>query len=194
LGYLTGKVSAQKLNVGLNLPLLLTVSILPDIDLLLRFIQHRGPTHSLITAVVFMTPFLFAYGKSAVPYFIALASHSLIGDFFTGGTKLFWPFSTGWFGALNIDVGSLVNASLELILFVVSLVVIFESGDWRKIVEPNNYNLILFLPFMATLGPMLFLGRGSESALPLLLVIPSLFWLVMFTYSIIADLRRKIGS
>ena len=117
--------------MGVNLPLLLTVSILPDIDLLLRFIQHRGPTHSLIMAVVFMTPFFFVYGKVAVPYFVALASHWLIGDFFTGGTRLFWPFSTSLFGAFNIDVGSLVNASVELILFVVSLVVLFKSGDLR---------------------------------------------------------------
>jgi membrane-bound metal-dependent hydrolase YbcI (DUF457 family) len=188
---LTGKASAQKFKVGLNLPLLLAVSILPDIDLLLRFIQHRGPTHSLIMAVGFMAPFFFAYGKSAVPYFVALISHSMIGDFFTGGTQLFWPFSTSVFGALNIDVGSLVDASVELILFVVLLIVLFKSGDLRKIMEPNNHNMVLILPFMATLGPMLFLGRGSESALPLLLVIPSLFWLAIFAYSIIADLRMK---
>ena len=138
-----------------------------------------------------MTPFFFAYRKAAVPYFVAIISHSLIGDFFTGGTQLFWPFSTTWYGALNINVGSFVNASLELILFVVSLGVLFKTGDLRKIVEPNNYNKVLFLPFMAVLVPMLQLGRGSENALPSLLVIPSLFWLAMFAYSIVADLRMR---
>ena len=191
LGYLTGKASAQKLKVSLNLPLLLTVSILPDIDLALRFLQHRGPTHSLITAVVFMTPFFIAYRKKVVPYFVALVSHSLIGDFFTGGTELFWPISTASYGALNINVTSFVNASAELVLFVVMIAVLIKAGDLRKIVEPNNYNIVLFLPFMAVLVPMLQLGRGSESALPLLLIIPSLFWLAMFAYSVIADLRMK---
>jgi membrane-bound metal-dependent hydrolase YbcI (DUF457 family) len=191
IGYLTGKASAQKLKVRLNFPLLLTASILPDIDLLLRFLQHRGPTHSLITALMIMTPFFFAYRKAAVPYFVAIISHSLIGDFFTGGTQLFWPFSMTWYGALNINVGSFVNASLELILFVVSLGVLFKTGDLRKIVEPNNYNKVLFLPFMAVLVPMLQLGRGSENALPSLLVIPSLFWLAIFAYSIVADLRMR---
>jgi membrane-bound metal-dependent hydrolase YbcI (DUF457 family) len=191
LGYLTGKASAQKLTVSLNLPLLFTVSILPDIDLLLRFIQHRGPTHSLITAFVFMTPFFIAYRKRVIPYFVALVSHSLIGDFFTGGTQLFWPISTASYGAFNINVTSFVNASAELILFVVMIAVLFKAGDFRKIVEPNNYNMVLFLPFMAVLVPMLQLGRGSESALPSLLIIPSLFWLAMFAYSVIADLRKK---
>jgi membrane-bound metal-dependent hydrolase YbcI (DUF457 family) len=137
-----------------------------------------------------MTPFFFAYRKAAVPYFAAVVSHSLIGDFFTGGAQLFWPFSTTWYGALNIDVASFVNASLELILFAVSLAVLFKTGDLRKIVEPNKYNMVLFLPFMAVLGPMLQLGRGSEYALPSLLVVPSLFWLAMFAYSIVANLRK----
>lgn len=166
--------------------MLLTAAILPDMDLILRFLEHRGPTHSLITALVLMTPFLFAYRKAAVPYFAALVSHSLIGDFFTGGTQLFWPFSTTWYGALNINVASSVNASLELILFVVSLGALFKTGDLRRMVKPNKYNMVLFLPFMAVLGPILQLGRGSEYTLPSLLLIPSLFWLALFAYSIVA--------
>ena len=79
---------------------------------------------------------------------------------------------------------------MELILFVVSLAVLLKTGDLRKIVEPNKYNMVLFLPFMAVFGPMLQLGRGSEYALPSLLVIPSLFWLAIFAYSIVADLRK----
>ena len=186
-----GKASAQKLKVHLNLPLLLTVCILPDIDLILRFLEHRGPTHSLITALVLTAPFFFTYRKAAVPYFAAVVSHSLIGDFFTGGAQLFWPVSTTWYGALNINVSSSVNASLELILFVISLGVLVKTGDLRRIVEPNKYNMILFLPFMAVLGPILQLGRGYEYALPSSLLIPSLFWLALFAYSIVANLQKR---
>jgi membrane-bound metal-dependent hydrolase YbcI (DUF457 family) len=137
-----------------------------------------------------MIPFFIVYRKTAVPYFVALLSHSLIGDFFTGGTQLFWPFSTATIGVFNIEVGSLLNASAELTLFAISLAIMFKAGDLQKLVEPKNYNAVLFLPAMAVLAPMLLLGRGSESSLPLLLVAPSLFWLAMFAYSIIADLRK----
>lgn len=103
------------------------MSVLPDIDLLLRFIQHRGPTHSLITAFAFMTAFFIAYRKRVILYFVTLVSHSSIGDVFTGGTQLFWPISTVYYGAFNIDVASFVNASAELILFVVTIAVLFKT-------------------------------------------------------------------
>jgi membrane-bound metal-dependent hydrolase YbcI (DUF457 family) len=190
IGYLAGKASARKLEVQLNMPLLLTASVIPDIDLLLRFLDHRGPTHSLITIFVLTVPFLILYRKTAVPYFVALASHSLIGDFFTGGTQLFWPLSTEWYGALNIDVTSLTNALLELVLFFVSVAVMFKTGDLRKIAK-DKYKISLLLPFGAILGPMLAVGRGSELALPLLLAIPSLFYLATLAYSIVVGKFRK---
>jgi membrane-bound metal-dependent hydrolase YbcI (DUF457 family) len=190
IGYLTGKVSARQLGVQLNMPLLLTASVIPDIDLLLRFLDHRGPTHSLITIIALTVPFLILYGKTAVPYSVALASHSLIGDFFTGGTLLFWPLSTTWYGALNIDVNSLTNALLELLLFFISIALMFKTGDLRKIVK-DKYKIALLLPFGAVLGPMLTVGRGSEYALPLLLVFPSLFYLAVFVYSMVVGSARK---
>jgi membrane-bound metal-dependent hydrolase YbcI (DUF457 family) len=190
IGYLTAKASARKLKVQLNMPLLLTASVIPDIDLLLRFLQHRGPTHSLITIIALTVPFLILYRKTAVPYSLALASHSLIGDFFTGGTQLFWPLSTEWYGALNIYVRSLTNVLLELFLFIVSIVVMFKSGDLGKIAK-DKYKIALLLPFGAVLGPMLAVGRGSELSLPLLLVVPSLFCLAIFAYSMLLGKLRK---
>jgi membrane-bound metal-dependent hydrolase YbcI (DUF457 family) len=174
----------------LNLPLLLTVSILPDIDLVLRFVEHRGPTHSLVTAAVLMIPFFIVYRKTAIPYFAALLAHSLIGDFFTGGTQLFWPFATTTIGTNSIEMGSLLDASIELTLFVISLAIMIKAVDLRRLVKPKNYNAVLFLPAMAVLAPLLAVGRGSESSLPALLIAPSLFWLAVFAYSVIADLRK----
>ena len=190
IGYLTGKASATKLKLQLNMPLLLAVSVIPDIDLLLRFLQHRGPTHSLITIIALTVPFIIIYRKTAVPYFVALASHSLVGDFFTGGTQLFWPLSAEWYGALNIDVNSLTNALLELALFSVSTVVMFKTGDLRKIAK-DKYKMALLLPFGAVLGPMLAVGPGSEVSLPILLVVPSLFYLAIFAYSMMVGKLRK---
>ncbi len=184
IGYLLGKASASKLKLQLNMPLLLTASIIPDIDLALRFLTHRGPTHSLITIIALMVPFLIVYKKTAVPYFVALLSHSLIGDFFTGGTQLFWPLSNEWYGVLNINVASLTNALLELALFSVSVAVMFKTGDLRKIVK-DKHKIVLLVPFGAVLIPILAIGRGLASALPLLLVIPSLFYIAVLGYSML---------
>ena len=131
LGYLIGRGSAKFAQVKVNLPLLLLASVLPDIDLLLRFLMHRGPTHSLITLTVLMIPFFAVYRKQAIPYFAALLSHVLIGDFFAGGNELFWPLSQGWFGALNLEVHSLPNVLLELGLFLLTVPIMFKLGDLK---------------------------------------------------------------
>src|SRR5512135_1575536 len=99
LAYLLGKGSSKPLHVKFNVPLLLVLSILPDIDIVYDFITgsdlHRGPTHSIVVAVLAFIPFLIIYRKKAIPYFLALISHSLIADFLIGGQlQLFWPFST----------------------------------------------------------------------------------------------------
>jgi len=91
LGYIFGKTSSKLAKVKVNLPLLLASSVLPDVDLLLRFLTHRGPTHSILTITVLMIPFFVVYRKKTIPYYAAILSHILIGDFFTGGIQLFWP-------------------------------------------------------------------------------------------------------
>ncbi len=190
IGYLAAKASARPLKIQLNMPLLFTASVIPDVDLLLRFIHHRGPTHSLLTIIVISLPFLIYYRKAAVPYVIALTSHSLIGDFFTGGTQLFWPLSQEWIGAINIDVTSLADSLIELALFFISIALMFKTRDLNKVVT-DKYKIALLLPFGAVLGPMLAAGRGPEYALPLLLAAPSLFYLTLFAYSMLSGKLRK---
>jgi membrane-bound metal-dependent hydrolase YbcI (DUF457 family) len=169
------------------MPLLLAASVIPDVDLLLRFLDHRGPTHSLITIAVLMIPFLLYYGKAAIPYAVALASHSMIGDLI-GGTQLFWPLSTRLYGAVTLDVKGSFTVTLELILFIISLALMLKTRDLQRITT-SNYRTVLLLPFGATIGPLLAVGRGPEYALPTLLIIPSLFYLAIFTYSMI--IRRR---
>ena len=171
--------------------MLLAASVLPDVDLLLRFLMHRGPTHSLITITVLMIPFFVAYRKQAIPYYAALLSHILIGDFFTGGVELLWPLSHSWFGALNLEVTSLPSVVTELVLFVLTLPVMYKLGDLQTLLRYNSKSWALIIPLGAILGPLLSIGRGQENALPLLLVIPSLFYIVLFSYSLIVWLKGK---
>ncbi|MBT0158693.1 hypothetical protein G4O51_01775 [Candidatus Bathyarchaeota archaeon A05DMB-2] len=191
LGYLSGTASSRLSKVKTNLPLLLVVSVLPDIDLIFRFLQHRGPTHSLITFTVLMAPFFLIYRKRAVPYYVALLSHSFIGDFFTGGVELFWPLSHSWFG-VDIGVTSLTNVAIELALFAVTLALMVGTRDILSLLHSGNHNLVLFIAFGAVLGPMLQFGRGYEQFLPTLLIAPSLFYLGLFIYSMSIELWSKI--
>jgi membrane-bound metal-dependent hydrolase YbcI (DUF457 family) len=174
-----------------NLPLLLAASVLPDVDLFLRFLMHRGPTHSIITITILMIPLFIIYRKQAAPYYAGLLSHVLIGDFFTGGTQLFWPLSQNLFGALNIDVTSLTNAIVELGLFLITIPIMCKQGDLQSLLKPLNKNWALIIPLVAVLGPLISVGRGTESALPPPLIAPSLFYLGLFTYSILIELRTR---
>ena len=136
LGYLTGKTTSKALKVNLNMPLLFLASIIPDVDLVLQafmpnLITHRVETHSIITLTVAMIPFLIIYRKRALPYYVALLSHPLIGDFFTGGVGLFWPFTDKIYGITTIDVTSPISISAELILFAVSLFIMIYSKDLK---------------------------------------------------------------
>ena len=99
LRLLDGEAASKLLDVRINVPLLFLASILPDIDLILG-LEHRGPTHSLIVYAVLFEPVSWFYGKRVVPFFVALAQHSLLGDLLTsGGVQVLWSAVYERFGA-----------------------------------------------------------------------------------------------
>ncbi len=194
MGYLAGKGSSKLAKVKVNLPLLLAASVLPDVDLLLRFLTHRGLTHSLIIITALMIPFFVVYRKQAIPYYAALLSHILIGDFFTGGIQLFWPLSQTKFGILNLNVSSCADVTVELALFLVTLPIMYKLGDLQTLLKPHNKNWVLVIPFVAVLGPMLSLVKNSMITPLSLLFVPSLFYLGLFAFSILVDLRSTLNK
>jgi membrane-bound metal-dependent hydrolase YbcI (DUF457 family) len=194
LGYLFGKGTSKLANVALNLPLLLATSVLPDVDLLFRFLMHRGPTHSIITISVLMIPFFIIYRKQALPYFAAMLTHVLIGDFFTGGVTLFWPLSHNIFGAFNFEVTSLSIEIVELVLFFLVVPIMYKMGDLQTLLKPYNKNWVLIIPLCSVIGPLISFGRGQEGSLPTLLILPSLFCIAIFAYSLLIWLRAGINQ
>jgi membrane-bound metal-dependent hydrolase YbcI (DUF457 family) len=138
-----------------------------------------------------MIPFFVVYRKQAIPYYAAMLSHILIGDFFTGGIELFWPLSHNLFGALNFEVTSMPIAITELILFLLTVPFMYKLGDLKTLLKPNNKNWTLVIPLAAVIGPLFSLGRGQESGIPALLVIPSLFYIGLFTYSLFIWLKWR---
>lgn len=185
LGYISGKVTSKILNVNVNIPLLFLVSVLPDIDLLIPGLKHRGPMHSVIVfCLIFLPTFIF-FKKRAVPYFVALIQHLLIGDYLTGDIQLLWPITTNWYG-LGIGITSLTNISIEWILFLTSLTIMFKTKDVWLLFQQHPSNMILAIPVLTVLLPTLL---SFPLHVPLGLVIPHLVYLVFFAFSIFIDLK-----
>ncbi len=197
LAYLLGKASAKPFRLQPNIPLLMVLSILPDIDIIFeRILQmeiHRGPTHSLVSAIVIFIPIFLIYRQRALPYFLALISHAAVGDFLIGGQiQLMWPFSTAEFGLhelgfLYISIFDRVNVSVELTLFFISTVVMFRSGDIQAFFKNSKLNLVLIIPIFTVLLPT---SIGYPFDAPLLLTVPELalahlFYLVLFSASVL---------
>ncbi len=186
LAYLLSKTSAKLLKVNINVPLILVLSVLPDIDIIFDFIFnieiHRGPTHSVISAILVFIPFFLLYRQKSLPYFTALASHSLIADFLIGGQlQLLWPLSTSEFGFTFIGIDSSVNITLEFTLFIIAVIVMWKTRDLFQFFRKSKLNLILAVPIFTVLLPTFV---SYPLSVPLLLVPPHLFYLVMFTISV----------
>jgi hypothetical protein len=187
LAYLLGKGSAKPLRVSPNVPLILVLSIIPDIDILTGVDAfHRGPTHSAILALLVFIPVFAIYRKKAVPYFLALVSHSLIGDLFIGGNiQLLWPIYTNKVSLYpfipKIEIFSPVNVALELTLFIAATLVMFKTKDLQLFFRKNTTNLLLIIPIATVLLPTFL---AYPLSVPILLVPPHLFYLGLFTIAV----------
>ena len=196
LAYLIAKASGKLLKVNFNLPLVLVLSILPDIDIIFQFLLksdiHRGPTHSIVVATLFFIPVFIIYRQRATPYFAALASHSLIGDFLIGGQiQLFWPLSTQEFGLSEmgfplITIDSSINIALELTIFAIATIIMFKTQDMRVFLRKSKLNLVLVIPIFTVLLPTF---AAYPLYVPILLVLPHLFYLVVFAIAVLIALK-----
>ena len=190
LAYLLGKASAKPLEVKPNVPLLLVLSIIPDMDILVGSEFHRGPTHSIIAAILVFIPIFYFYRKRAIPYLLALASHMLIGDLIIGGRlMLFWPllttkiFLSAPFPQLSIY--SSVNLALEFTLFIAATLVMLKTKDLLAFFQKHTSNLLLAIPVFTVLLPTFL---GYPLVVPLLLVLPHLFYLIIFSIAVLRGL------
>jgi len=190
LGYLTGRVSTKFLNVNINIPLALTLSIIPDIDLLIPMLQHGGPTHSIILYLVVAFPAILVWKKQAIPYLIAAASHPLLGDFPTRpsraqGVQLFFPLTSSWFSA-GSEAAILTYVYLELALFALFLTLMLTTRDITILFKRHPSNLLLAVPISTALLPVF---MQFPIPIPLELIIPHLVLIVLLTLPILIDLK-----
>jgi len=200
IAYLLGKVSSKALHTKINIPVLLVLSILPDIDILFDLVAgtsiHRGPTHSIIVAFLVFIPVFIYLGKRAIPYFLALISHSLLADFFIGGDlQLLWPLSGNVFGfhelgGYYVSILSSINMVTEMLLFVAAIMVLYKSGDWKVFFKADKTSLVLIIPIVTVLLPSTIGYPFSESLLlrEPTLAIAHLVYLALFTVATLKTL------
>ncbi|MGD6850532.1 MAG: metal-dependent hydrolase [Candidatus Bathyarchaeia archaeon] len=207
LAYLLGKGSSKVLHTKIIIPVILVLSILPDADIVFDFLTgahiHRGPFHSVIVAALVFIPFFIKYRKTAIPYFLALISHSLIGDFLIGGQlQLLWPLTSQEFGLPELgsyyfSIFSPVNLTLEMLLFAFATLVLFKSGDWRVFFTYKKTNLVLIIPIATVLLPSTIGYPFSESlllsSLTAALGLAHLFYLVIFSIAVLLALAGVLG-
>jgi len=189
-----GKASSKFLKTEINLPLILALSVLPDIDILFSFIlYHRGPTHSILMALLVFLPFFALYLKKALPYFAAFVQHALIGDYIAGGeVMLFWPLTTQVYGMI-IGMRSPLNVALEGFLFIASTAIMFRTRDLDTFFQHHRSNLILVIPVFAVLFPMMFPALANfEFDVPVWLIPFHLFYLIIFSAAILIDIFEHL--
>lgn len=187
LGYVIGKLAAKILRTEINIPLVFALSVIPDVDILIPFVEHRGPTHSILAAFIVFIPIFTVYGKKAIPHLLAIVQHPLIGDFFAGGRiQLLWPITTHQYG-MEIGIKSLQNITTEWLAFIALVAIFVVSKDYLKIIEKNPSNLILIIPIFAVVFPA-FLCFPTD--VPLLLMPPHIFYSVFFLVAIANGFRK----
>lgn len=201
IAYLLAKASAKLFKVNFNLPLILTLSVIPDIDIIIGFLLgyelHRGPTHSIIIAILIFIPLLIFYRQKAVPYFTALLSHSLIADFLIGGKlQLLWPLTTREFGVSElgfpyINIYNPINIALEFTLFVIALIVMLKTRDILRFFRNKKTTLILLIPVFTILLPTI---TSYPLYVPIELIIPHVFYLILFSISCLVMLKVSLGN
>lgn len=135
-------------------------------------------------------PFFIIYRKKTVQYFMALLSHSLIGDIFFVGIQLFWPFSEKWIYIRQFSTINQFNTIFEILLFISCIIFMTITKDLQKTVSDKKNTIYWAIPLCSVLGPF-FLNTGIYNNLPLLLIIPSLIFGTIFSYKIIFCIKKN---
>jgi hypothetical protein len=141
-----------------------------------------------MAAIIFM-PVFALYRRKALPYFVALIQHSLIGDYIVGGVQLLWPLTQQPYG-LGISIFSLANITLEWLLFLAAAMVMLKTRDMLVFFQPHGSNMILAVPVFTVLLPT-FLAFPLH--VPMALVPPHIIYLILFLTSLLIDVKKIVS-
>ncbi|MDQ1279330.1 MAG: hypothetical protein QG670_592 [Thermoproteota archaeon] len=152
LAYLTGKAATNTFKVRMEIPLVLALSVLPDIDFLLTGVQHRGPTHSIIILALPLIALAIYKRKTSIPYIAAILQHLASDILNASGIQLLWPLSAKFYG---VAITASVDISAEWALFLASTIVLAKTGDLKALITGSGWeNLALLIPINSIFSPL----------------------------------------
>ena len=147
-GYVTARATSSLTRTRLIMPLILFVSVLPDVDIFLEpfGIRHLTLTHTIIFWVVLFMPVFAYFGfRKTLPYFFALLQHFLLGDVFIGSLPFLWPLTADRFG-LGFGLTSGMNLFVEGFGLAIFLGVSYRTGDLAAMFNGDSVNVGYLLP------------------------------------------------
>jgi hypothetical protein len=134
-------------------------------------------------------PIFAIYRKKAIPYFLALIQHPLLGDYIAGGrVQLLWPLTTQYYG-MEICIRSQTNITIELMLFITSIIIMIKAKDIALFFQPHNSSIILIIPTFTVLLPTFL---GFPLSVPSWLIIPHLIYMFLFSTAIITSITSLL--
>jgi membrane-bound metal-dependent hydrolase YbcI (DUF457 family) len=187
LGYLVGSATSKLLKRSVYLPLLLLIAVLPDLDYLLPEIGRRSITHSLIVQGAIALPFLLTYRRRAVPYLLAIWSHSIIDLFNVAGVQLVWPLSTYNHPIIPYPIVRQVDPYMgwsEVLLAGLAFVLMITTRVVPRMATRNPMTLLLTGPVTALLFSL------GAFTLSLTLRVAQLAFLILLSWSLLHYLHR----
>jgi hypothetical protein len=120
---------------GISIPLVIFLSILPDIDIVLQtagIVSHKSLTHSVIISLIVALLFIAKYPKpSTVIYSIAYLQHIAIGDTIIESLNILYPFGYFIIG-LGIKYGSLTHIIIETFLLAIMATIVTTEYLHKK--------------------------------------------------------------
>lgn len=134
LGYFAASLTGKTTGAKYRLLLVWFFSMLPDVDLLLPFMSHRGATHSLAAILVLASMSLIR--GELLPYAASYASHIIVGDLVTGGGPLIWPLTDAYIGVNLLRQPSFLETAVEIILFAAMLSSPRFKKEWTQEKKP----------------------------------------------------------
>lgn len=172
--YVWATISAGKHRGRLFMSIVMTLGVLPDVDLFLRGfgVLHHSFTHSLFFWFILSVPFFVVYRRRVVPFLVAVVQHFAFGDLLFGIVMIAWPFSQSFFG-LGIAMPSTLDIVFEIGGLLLAGGVSFFNGDLKRILSVSSASLLMLLPFLALLVSMLSFRVGSSSTLLITYILSS---------------------
>lgn len=181
LGYIAFKLINRNKDYDVSIALL--YSLLPDIDILLPYIEHRGPTHSLLFPTfiliiyLILDPSKFSY---SIPIYTHIFADIIAQPITYGYMKLLWPINNKIY-QINPIVIMRTNqeAYLEIFIFIISAI-LFIKSDYKQFINRSKSYVLLLIIIPLTISSLLYKLIGINLILNIFQICLDVFLIYIF--------------